>query len=56
MLTTLQFPTNIKMQNPIPFEATRSYAYNVSRYELLPRIAEIAKAFGPEPFLLRDIY
>lgn len=39
----------------IPFEASRSYVYNAARYELLPRIAEIAKGFGDEPFLLRDI-
>lgn len=39
----------------IPFEASRSYVYNAARYELLPRIAEIAKCFGDEPFLLREI-
>lgn len=39
----------------IPFEPSRSYVYNAARYELLPRIAEIAKGFGDEPFLLRDI-
>lgn len=39
----------------IPFEPTRSYVYNAARYELLPRVAEIAKAFGDEPFLLREI-
>lgn len=39
----------------IPFEASRSYVYNAVRYELLPRIAEIARGFGDEPFLLRDI-
>lgn len=39
----------------IPFEPTRSYVYKTSRYELLPRIAEIAKDFGGEPFLLREI-
>lgn len=39
----------------IPFEPTRSYVYKASRYELLPRIAEIAKDFGDEPFLLREI-
>ncbi|MDE2599273.1 MAG: GIY-YIG nuclease family protein [Rhodocyclaceae bacterium] len=39
----------------IPFEASRSYVYNAARYELLPRIAEITKNFGDEPFLLRDI-
>lgn len=39
----------------LPFEASRSYVYNAARYELLPRVAEIAKAFGGEPFLLRDI-
>lgn len=40
---------------PIPFEATRSYVYNATRYELLPRIAEITRDLGDEPFLLRDI-
>lgn len=39
----------------IPFESTRSYVYNASRYELLPKIAEIAQSFGDEPFRLRDI-
>lgn len=39
----------------IPFEASRSYVYNAARYELLPRIAEIAKGSGDEPFLLREI-
>jgi hypothetical protein len=39
-----------------PFEPSRSYAYRAARYELLPRIAEIAKRFGQEPFLLRDIW
>lgn len=39
----------------IPFEPTRSYVYNAARYELLPRIAEMARTFGDEPFLLRDI-
>jgi hypothetical protein len=37
------------------FEPTRSYVYKAARYELLPKIEEIAKAFGSEPFLLRDI-
>jgi T5orf172 domain len=41
---------------PIPFEPTRSYVYKASRYELLPKIAEIAaRDFGDNPFLLRDI-
>lgn len=40
---------------PIPFEPTRSYVYKAARYELLPRIAEIARDFGNEPFLLREI-
>jgi hypothetical protein len=40
---------------PIPFEPTRSYVYKAARYELLPRIAEIAREFGDEPFLLREI-
>lgn len=39
----------------IPFEPTRSYVYSAARYELLPRIAEIARDFGDEPFLLREI-
>lgn len=39
----------------IPFEPTRSYVYKAARYELLPRIAEIARDFGDEPFLLREI-
>lgn len=39
----------------IPFEPTRSYVYNAARYELLPKIEEIARDFGDEPFLLRDI-
>jgi hypothetical protein len=40
----------------IPFEPTSSYVYRASRYELLPRIAEMARArFGDEPFLLRDL-
>jgi hypothetical protein len=39
----------------IPFEPTRSYVYNAARYELLPRIAEIARDLGNEPFLLREI-
>lgn len=39
----------------IPFEASRSYVYKAARYELLPRIADIAKSFGDEPFLLREI-
>jgi hypothetical protein len=39
----------------IPFEPTRSYVYNTTRYELLPRIAEIARVFEDKPFRLRDI-
>lgn len=39
----------------IPFEPTRSYVYNASRYELLPAIAEIVRDRGSEPFLLREI-
>jgi T5orf172 domain-containing protein len=39
----------------IPFEPTRSYVYNAARYELLPRIKDIAREFGDEPFLLREI-
>jgi hypothetical protein len=40
---------------PIPFEPTRSYVYNAARYELLPKIQEIARKYGNEPFLLREI-
>jgi hypothetical protein len=40
----------------IPFEPTRSYVYRAARYELLPRIEEIARNYGTEPFLLRDIF
>ena len=40
---------------PIPFEPTRSYVYRAARYELLPRIAERARNYGEEPFLLREI-
>lgn len=40
----------------LPFAATRSYVYNASRYELLPSIAERAKVFGDQPFLLRDVF
>jgi hypothetical protein len=39
----------------IPFEPSRSYVYKASRYELLPKIAERARNFGDEPFLLRDL-
>ena len=39
----------------LPFEPTRSYVYKAARYELLPRLAEIARSSGDEPFLLRDI-
>ena len=39
----------------LPFEASRSYVYNAARYELLPCIAEIARSYGDEPFLLREI-
>ena len=39
----------------IPFEATRSYVYKAARYELLPRIVEIVRDYGDEPFLLREI-
>lgn len=39
----------------IPFEPTRSYVYKAARYELLPRIEEMARDFGDEPFLLREI-
>ncbi|MGH7144254.1 MAG: GIY-YIG nuclease family protein [Planctomycetota bacterium] len=39
----------------IPFEPTRSYVYQASRYELLPRIAEMARRFGDEQFLLREL-
>jgi len=40
----------------ILFEPTRSYVYKASRYELLPRITEIALDFGDEPFMLREIF
>jgi hypothetical protein len=40
---------------PIPFEPTRSYVYKAARYELLPRIAEITRDFGDQPFHLREI-
>jgi hypothetical protein len=40
---------------PIPFEASRSYVYRAARYELLPRIMEIARNYGEEPFLLREL-
>lgn len=39
----------------IPFEPTRSYVYKASRYELLPRIAEMARDYGDQPFLLREL-
>jgi len=39
----------------IPFAPTRSYVYNAARYDLLPRIKEIARDFGDKPFLLREI-
>lgn len=39
----------------IPFEPTRSYVYRAARYELLPRIEEMARSFGETPFLLREI-
>lgn len=39
----------------IPYEPTRSYVYRASRYELLPRIAEITRNYREEPFLLREI-
>jgi hypothetical protein len=40
----------------IPFEASRSYVYKASRYELLPHIRELAQGFGDVPFRLRDIW
>lgn len=40
----------------IPFEPTRSYVYKAARYELLPRIEEIARNFKEEPFRLRDVW
>jgi hypothetical protein len=43
-------------QMTIPFEPTRSYAYKAARYELLPRLEEIAEPFGDQPFLLRDLW
>lgn len=39
----------------ISFEPTRSYVYRATRYDLLPKIAELAKNYGDEPFLLREI-
>lgn len=39
----------------LPFEASRSYVYNAARYELLPKLAEIAKSYGDEQFLLREL-
>ena len=39
----------------IPFEASRSFVYQATRYDLLPRIAEFAQEFGDKPFLLRDV-
>lgn len=39
----------------IPFEPTRSYVYRAARYELLPKIVEIVRKYGNEPFLLREI-
>ncbi len=39
----------------LPFEPTRSYAYQAARYELLPKVAERAQQYGEEPFLLRSI-
>ena len=39
----------------IPFEPTRSYVYKATRYELLPRLAEIARGLGDTPFLLREL-
>jgi hypothetical protein len=39
----------------IPFEPSRSYVYRATRYELLPRLAEMMRSYGDEPFLLRDI-
>lgn len=44
------------MPMSIPFEPTRSYVYKATRYELLPELAERARAFGDEPFLLRELY
>ena len=40
----------------IPFEPTRSYVYQATRYELLPEIQKRAARFGDVPFLLRDIW
>ncbi|WP_428679764.1 GIY-YIG nuclease family protein [Reyranella sp.] len=39
----------------IPFEPTRSYVYRATRYEILPKIAELAREFGEQPFLLREL-
>jgi T5orf172 domain len=40
----------------IPFEPTRSYVYQATRYELLPEIQKRTGRFGDVPFLLRDIW
>jgi hypothetical protein len=40
----------------IPYEPTRSYAYRAARYELLPKLVELAKPFGETSFLLRDLW
>ena len=40
----------------ITFEASRSYVYRATRYELLPQIQKLAEDFGDVPFRLRDIW
>ena len=39
----------------IPFEPTRSYVYRATRYEILPRLEQMAEPFGSKPFLLREL-
>lgn len=36
-------------------ETTRSSAYRLARYKILPRVVEISRSLGGEGFLLRDI-
>lgn len=40
----------------MPFEASRSYVYRATRYELIPQIQKLAEDFGDVPFQLRDIW
>ena len=41
--------------NLIPFEPTRSFAYRLVRYTVLPAVDKVVGTLGGEPFLLRDI-